>query len=367
MKAVAEILRGKSTFSDMATGVRRNVFYVNAGSFDDTITGLSGICDTNTQYVALTYRGELPYFISQTKKYLERLAALQAGRGIRTLIAALPEAWTQSSQFFAGIEIAVIHNYLSHLQGRDPGIEFSEPFQRMEKSLADLAGFAELLPELKEFIRNHWGDINAASNPAIVSERVDRLFSELRQKGSFPVLRQAVEIISDFVRTASGIIVVKDFLEQKTYEPGDVRQVYYHDLLGTTLVEKAKPRVPRVRTAVFNRKWLEFDKNDVRSTLSMYGDKFLFLDSVIMEVGEVYTGFLGFGKFKVPTPEENPILKDHFVGMPLFGGHLQMEAVAQFGTFMILKVLKDKRLVPILTGTEFPDLNTMAPPGEVRR
>ena len=44
-----------------------------------------------------------------------------------------------------------------------------------------------------------------------------------------------------------------------------------------------------------------------------------------------------------------------------------MEAVAQFGTFMILKLLKDKRLVPILTGTEFPDLNTMAPPGEVLR
>jgi 3-hydroxymyristoyl/3-hydroxydecanoyl-(acyl carrier protein) dehydratase len=50
--------------------------------------------------------------------------------------------------------------------------------------------------------------------------------------------------------------------------------------------------------------------------------------------------------------------------MPLFGGHLQMEAVAQFGTFMILKLAKDKKLVPILTGTEFPDLNTMAPPGE---
>jgi len=41
-----------------------------------------------------------------------------------------------------------------------------------------------------------------------------------------------------------------------------------------------------------------------------------------------------------------------------------MEAVAQFGTFMILKCLKDKSLIPILTGTEFPDLNTMAPPGE---
>jgi hypothetical protein len=31
---------------------------------------------------------------------------------------------------------------------------------------------------------------------------------------------------------------------------------------------------------------------------------------------------------------------------------------------MIMKLLKDRRLVPILTGTEFPDLNTMAPPGE---
>ena len=83
-----------------------------------------------------------------------------------------------------------------------------------------------------------------------------------------------------------------------------------------------------------------------------------------MESGDFRNGMMGFGRFTVPTPEENPILKDHFVGMPLFGGHLQMEAVAQFGTFMIMKLLKDRRLVPILTGTEFPDLNTMAPPGE---
>lgn len=96
----------------------------------------------------------------------------------------------------------------------------------------------------------------------------------------------------------------------------------------------------------------------------MYGENFLFLDRVVMEDTDQYDGALGFARFTVPTPEQNPILKDHFVGMPLFGGHLQMEAVAQFGTFMILKLVKDKRLVPILTGTAFPDLNTMAPPGE---
>ena len=96
----------------------------------------------------------------------------------------------------------------------------------------------------------------------------------------------------------------------------------------------------------------------------MYGPTFLFVDRVVMEMGALRDGMLGFASFTVPTPEENPIMGDHFVGMPLFGGHLQMEAVAQFGTFMLLRLLKDQRLVPILTGTEFPDLNTMAPPGE---
>jgi 3-hydroxymyristoyl/3-hydroxydecanoyl-(acyl carrier protein) dehydratase len=96
----------------------------------------------------------------------------------------------------------------------------------------------------------------------------------------------------------------------------------------------------------------------------MYGDNFLFLDRVVMEDAELHDGGMGFGCFTVPSPAENPIMKDHFVGMPLFGGHLQMEAVAQFGTFMILKCLEDKNLIPILTGTEFPNLNTMAPPGE---
>jgi 3-hydroxymyristoyl/3-hydroxydecanoyl-(acyl carrier protein) dehydratase len=84
----------------------------------------------------------------------------------------------------------------------------------------------------------------------------------------------------------------------------------------------------------------------------------------VAEAGEVVDGKMGFGRYTVPTPEENPILRDHFVGMPLFGGHLQMEAVAQFGTFMMLQALRGRKLFPILTGTEFPDLNTMAPPGE---
>jgi 3-hydroxymyristoyl/3-hydroxydecanoyl-(acyl carrier protein) dehydratase len=51
--------------------------------------------------------------------------------------------------------------------------------------------------------------------------------------------------------------------------------------------------------------------------------------------------------------------------MPMFGGHLQMEAVAQFAAFMVLRLLKNRKMIPILTGTAFPDLNTMAPPGEV--
>lgn len=365
MKAVAEILKGKSTFSDMASAVKRNVFYVNAGSFDDTIKGLSGICDRHTQFVALTYRGDLPYFISQTKRYLEKLALRGAESGMRTLIAALPEAWTQSSQFFTGIEIAVIRNYLASLKGGRPESYVSEHFDRMEQSLSDLNGFEDLVARLRIFLDDQWRNVSAESDPASVSSVVDDLFGELRRSGTFPILRQAVEIISGFVRKASGIVLVRELLEKAAYEPGDVKQIYYKDLLGDTTIANAKAREQVIVKEVRNRKWLEFDKDDIRATLSMYGENFLFLDRVIMEAGDVYSGFLGFARYTVPSPDQNPILRDHFVGMPIFGGHLQMEAVAQFGTFMILKVLKDKRLVPILTGTEFPDLNTMAPPGEV--
>ena len=143
-----------------------------------------------------------------------------------------------------------------------------------------------------------------------------------------------------------------------------MRQVYYRDLTGQSRIALAQPRPKRICAPARNRKWIYYDKEDVRATLSMYGKNFLFVDRVIMEQGEAVDGMLGFGRFTVPSPEENPILKDHFVGMPLFGGHLQMEAVAQLGTFMMLTLLKGKRLFPILTGTEFPDLNTMAPPGE---
>jgi 3-hydroxymyristoyl/3-hydroxydecanoyl-(acyl carrier protein) dehydratase len=193
---------------------------------------------------------------------------------------------------------------------------------------------------------------------------VQELFGRLRNQGKFGTLRRAVETISNFVRDASGHLLVREFLDKGHYAPGDVRQVRYADLGGMTTIGTAAPRPKKHRPSTPARSWVVYEKDEIRRTLNMYGDNFLFLDRVVMEAGGLHEGGTGFGCFTVPGPAENPIMKDHFVGMPLFGGHLQMEAVAQFGTFMILKCLKDKSLIPILTGTEFPDLNTMAPPGE---
>lgn len=365
MKAVGDILKGKQTFSDMATPVKRNVYYVNGCSFEDTIVGLSGICHEDTQYLALTYRGALPYFISQTKRYLERLAARLARQGKRTIIAALPEAWTQSSQFFTGIEIAVVYNYLKDLQGLTGVSKNVEPyFREMNEALSKLEGLDKALAELETFLADEWQSITVSENSAILADRVGALFHTMRWNGTFQTLRRAVEIISNLVREASGTIVVEELLARRRYEPGDIRQLYYRDLAGLTPIAAAEPPARKPVQGAVSREWLDFDKEDIRKTLSMYGENFLFLDRVVMQAGEVHDGMIGFARYTVPTPEENPILKDHFVDIPLFGGHLQMEAVAQFGTFMVLKLLKDHRLVPILTGTEFPDLDTMAPPGE---
>jgi 3-hydroxymyristoyl/3-hydroxydecanoyl-(acyl carrier protein) dehydratase len=365
MKAVGDILKGKQTFLDMATAVKRNVYYVNSDSFADTVSGLSGLTHEDTQFMALTYRGDLPYFISHTKKHLEHLAVRLARQGKRTLIAALPEAWTQSSQFFTGIEIAVIHNYVRNLQQASAISEDLAPaFSTMERSLAGLQGWEELLEDLKIFLKEEWNSVTDSSDLGGLSRMVEKLFAGLRKDRKFSVLRQAVEIISNFVREACGIIVVREFISGGRYQPGDVRQVYYRDLIGGTSVGTAKPRELRPRKPAVNRKWVCYEKDEIERTLNMYGKNFLFLDRVVMEQADIYDGFYGFARFTVPTPEQNPILKDHFVGMPLFGGHLQMEAVAQFAAFMVLKLMKNQRLMPILTGTEFPDLNTMAPPGE---
>jgi len=368
MKAVGDILKGNATFSDMATAVRRDVYYVNAISFQDTVKGLAGLSDDGTQFIALTYRGDLPYFISQTKKCLEQIVVRLAQSGRRTLAAALPEAWTQSSQFFTGIEIAVLHNYLEHLKGRTcVSDELAAEFSGLERALAEIEGLPQLIEDLQVFRKEQWSRIKDSSDVADLSNMVHELFARLRKDGTFPVLRRAVEIISDFVRDASGLIVVREFLTAGRYQPGDVRQVHYSDLLGRSEIGLAAPREKKPSVASPHREWREFGKDEIRKTLSMYGPSFLFVDRVLMEMGDLRDGMKGFGSFTVPTPEENPIMKDHFVGMPLFGGHLQMEAVAQFGTFMLLKLLEDKKVVPILTGTEFPDLNTMAPPGEKLR
>jgi 3-hydroxymyristoyl/3-hydroxydecanoyl-(acyl carrier protein) dehydratase len=368
MKAVGDILKGKATFSDMATAVKRDVYYVNAISFQHTVKGLSGLSDESTQFLALTYRGDLPYFISQTKKCLEQIALRLARNGRRTLVAALPEAWTQSSQFFTGIEIAVLHNYLEHLRGRTSVSDDLAPeFSRLEHVLGEMEGLSTLIEDLKDFRKEQWVRVKDSSDLADLSNMVYELFVRLRKEGGFPVLRRAVEAISDFVRDASGLIVVREFLTAGRYQPGDVRQVYYADLLGRSQIGMAAPREKKPVVATVHREWRDFGKDEIRETLNMYGPSFLFVDRVVMELGDLRDGMKGFGSFTVPTPAENPIMKDHFVGMPLFGGHLQMEAVAQFGTFILLKLLKDKKVVPILTGTEFPDLNTMAPPGEKLR
>lgn len=365
MKAVGDILKGKQTFADMATVVKRNVYYVNAGSFDDTAHGLARLSDSETHLVALTYRGDLPYFISDTKRHLEKLALRSAQRGKRTLIAALPEAWTQSSQFFTGIEIAVMHNYRKHLEGRTSVSDDLLPaFSRMEQALADIEGLGGLLKELDLFFKEKWHLISPSSDQSEVYRIVQQLVGHLRKEGTLPTLRRSVEAVSTFVREASGILVIRELIAGGRYNPGEVRQVYYQDLTGMNEIGTARPREKMIRPAAPSRRWVVYEKDEIRRTLNMYGDNFLFLDRVVMEDAEMYDGGMGFGCFTVPSPADNPIMKDHFVGMPLFGGHLQMEAVAQFGTFMILKCLKDKSLIPILTGTEFPDLNTMAPPGE---
>jgi len=365
MKVVGDILKGRNTFADMATAVKRNVYYVNAGSFDDTVNGLSHFIDDGTHLIALTYRGDLPYFISDTKAYLERLAARMARNGRRTLAAALPEAWTQSSQFFTGIEIAVMHNYLKHLRGlKRVSDDLAPAFSALEQSLDQIEGLEGLIEELELFIDYRWKDVGPSSHSGDVYRMVQEFFGRLRNEGKFGILRRAVELVSNFVRDASGHLVVREFLVGERYDAGDVRQVRYSDLSGATSIGRASPRPKKQASSAPARKWVVYEKDDIRRTLNMYGDNFLFLDRVVMEDGELHEGGMGFGCFTVPGPGENPIMKDHFVGMPIFGGHLQMEAVAQFGTFMILKCLEDKNLMPILTGTEFPDLNTMAPPGE---
>ncbi len=165
MKAVGEILKGSQRFQDLATAVKRNVYYVNSGSFEDTIKGLPRVTDERTQFVALTYRGDLPYFISPTKMALERDAVRLAKEGKRTLIAALPESWTQSSQFFTGIEVAILQHYVHDLHGRKPAsADLAEPFSRMERSLNQLEGFSALLEEWPRLLGDQWSQIAGSSD-----------------------------------------------------------------------------------------------------------------------------------------------------------------------------------------------------------
>lgn len=365
MKAVGDILKGKHTFNDMATTVKRNVYYVNAGSFADLTDGLKNLVDERTQLVALTYRGDLPYFISETKAYLEKLAGRLARLGKRSLVAALPEAWTQSSQFFTGIELAVIYHYLTELRPIKSFIPEIQPlYNKMENDLGALEGFQPLLTRVDARLHTRWRSIVETSNVVQLNQFVSEFFGELRSDGSFSILRRAVEIISDFVREASGEILVNKFLGSGHYSPGDVRQVRYYDLSGYTDIGMAETRNVPVPQKILDRKWIVFEQPEIAKTLAMYGPNFLFLDRVVMEEGELREGMMGFARYTVPTPEMNPLMKEHFVNMPVFGGHLQMEAVAQFAAFMVLKLLKNPKMFPILTGTAFPDLNTMAPPGE---
>lgn len=184
MKAVGDILKGKYDFSDMATAVKRNVYYVNAGSFDDTVRGMRTVCDDRTQFIALTYRGDLPYFIADTKRHLEKLSERLAAEGKRTLCAAFPEAWTQSSQFFTGIEIAVVHQYLEHLRDVDSVREDIEPaFSQMKSSLDRIDGLEDVLAGMRSFITDQWRHVGPGSDRSEIHAMVQDLFGRMRSDG----------------------------------------------------------------------------------------------------------------------------------------------------------------------------------------
>ncbi len=367
MNAVGDILEGKATFSDLATPVKKEVHYVNAGSFEDTIVLLEDITDNDTCFMALTYRGDLPYFISQTKSQLEKIAQRMAEQGKSALVAALPEAWTQSSQFFKGIEIGVLGNYLDQLTEPGPISEDIKPyFEAMQRDLSEIEGLDQVLDTVQSFTSGPWAGISNKSQPGEVSKLVEDLFKTMRGNGTFPTLRKTVEIVSGFVREACGILVVREFLVKRNFKPGETRQIHFKDLKGLTDIGLAKPRPSKEKSHItISDKWVRYGKDEIRNTLAMYGDNFLFVDEVVMESGEFHDGFLGFGRFKVPTPEANPLMGDHFVNLPLFGGHLQMEMAGQVGIFIVRKLIESMNLMPILTGSCFPNLNTMAPPGEI--
>ncbi len=187
-------------------------------------------------------------------------------------------------------------------------------FVAMERSLAELKGFDAVLADVQEFIDREWSAINDESDLGHLSRIVQGLFTGLRNKGTFPTLRRAVEIVSDFVREGFRRDRHEEFLDGNKYQAGDVRQVFYRDLLGGTSIGLAKQREREIRRPSKGGKWICYEKDEIRQTLSMYGKNFLFLDRVVMEESGLRDGFVGFGRFTVPTPEENPILKDHFVG-----------------------------------------------------
>lgn len=104
-----------------------------------------------------------------------------------------------------------------------------------------------------------------------------------------------------------------------------------------------------------------FDRNQLLRILP-YGEKFLFLDEGIVLDSENH----GRGTYIVPLPEDNEIIRCHFPDLPLFPGHLQMEAVAQLAAlvFLVKYGTSGKMTMPVLT-TSYGELNTIAQPGDV--
>ncbi len=119
--------------------------------------------------------------------------------------------------------------------------------------------------------------INDESDLGHLSRIVQGLFTGLRNKGTFPTLRRAVEIVSDFVREASAATVTREFLDGNKYQAGDVRQVFYRDLLGGTSIGLAKQREREIRRPSKGGKWICYEKDEIRQTSACTGKTFFSL------------------------------------------------------------------------------------------
>ncbi len=215
------------------------------------ILGDAGIIDENTRIISTSYREAMTGYTHDLKRLLEYLIGKLGEEGFNTLALALPRAATTSSKMFESINLFILFDYLRYLKGEiAENRNIQSLFTKMEEALAKLTEVQELFSEVEDLFGLVAGGVQPTDDminnihgefARNLLKKIEKIKTDKRRT----TLQTSGEVISGFVRTATGLIIADKMIAPRSdWKPGETQRVTTGHLLNYGTEEPVTVTLP---------------------------------------------------------------------------------------------------------------------------